>query len=107
MGCPYKKQEYCPLDHTTHLIMRHRLHKSNNIQEKIILKLESKRHFKQFLQLKAMVPRVVYRSLGIVWEICGTLQGFTAGMCHASFLSTKITRKSVLYFTEKMKCETP
>jgi len=108
MGCPYKKQEYCPLYHTTHLIMRCGLHKSNkNIQEKIILKLEPKRHLKQFLQLTAMVPRVVYRSLGIPWEIRRTLQGLTTGMCHANFLSTKITRKSVFYLTEKMNCETP
>jgi len=108
MECPYKKQEYCPLDHTTHLIMRCGLHKSNkNIQGKIILKLESKRHLKHFLQLKAMVPRMAYRSMGIAWEICGALQGLTAGMCHANFLSTKITRKSVFYFTEKINCETP
>jgi len=61
---------------------------------------------KHFLQLKAVVPRVVYRSQGIVWEICGTLQGLTAGMCHANFLSIKITRKSVFYFKNKMNCET-
>jgi len=64
------------------------------------------RNRKHFLQLKAMVPRVVYRSLGIAWEIYGTLKGLTAGICHANFLSIKITRKSVFYFKNKMNYET-